>query len=273
MSDPHPSTITFLSDYGLADDFVGVCHGVIARICPAARIIDLTHGIRRHDTRAGAVVLAEALAFMPVGVHLAVVDPDVGAQRRAVALELADRRLLVGPDNGLLMLAAEAGGGVIVAADIARSSFRLEPVSATFHGRDIFAPVAAALAGGASVAEVGDPLDPADLVGLELPVPSMKDGVLVAHVRYVDGFGNLQLNAGHDDLAGSGLKLGHTALVAPDLERALPAQYARTFADVGRGELLLYEDAARHLSVAVSHGDAAVRLGVTIDDELRIRPQ
>ncbi len=273
MADPIPPTITFLSDYGLADDFVGVCHGVIATICPAARIIDLTHGIRRHDTRAGAVVLAEALAFMPLGVHLAVVDPDVGAQRRAVALELADGRLLVGPDNGLLMLAAEQGGGVIAGADIARSSFRLEPVSATFHGRDIFAPVTAALAGGVSLAEVGDPLDPAELVGLELPVASMQDGTLVAHVRYVDGFGNLQLNAGHEDLADSGLKLGHVALVAPDLERALPAQYARTFADVGRGELLLYEDAARRLSVAVSHGDAAVRLGVTIDDELRIRPQ
>jgi S-adenosylmethionine hydrolase len=273
MADPIPPTITFLSDYGLADDFVGICHGVMATICPAARIIDLTHGIRRHDTRAGAVVLAEALAFMPVGVHLAVVDPDVGARRRAVALELADGRLLVGPDNGLLMLAAEQGGGVIAAADIARSSFRLEPVSATFHGRDIFAPVAAALAGGVSVAEVGDPLDPAELIGLQLPVATMQDGALVAHVRYVDGFGNVQLNAGHEDLAESGLKLGHIALLAPDLERVLPAQYARTFADVGRGELLLYEDAARRLSVAVSHGDAAVRLGVTVDDELRIRPQ
>ena len=133
--------------------------------------------------------------------------------------------------------------------------------------------MAAALAGGASVAEVGDPLEPAELISLDLPVATMQDGALVAHVRYVDGFGNLQLNAGHEDLAGSGLKLGHIALVAPDSERALAAQYARTFADVGRGELLLYEDAARRLSVAVSHGDAAVRLGVTIDDELRIRPQ
>ncbi|MEO8966718.1 MAG: SAM-dependent chlorinase/fluorinase [Solirubrobacteraceae bacterium] len=273
MADPPPPIVTFLSDYGLADHFVGVCHGVIATICPAARIIDLTHGIRRHDIRAGAVVLAEALAFMPVGVHLAVVDPDVGAQRRAVALGLDDGRVLVGPDNGLLMLAAEQGGGIIAAADIARSRFRLEPVSATFHGRDIFAPVAAALANGVSVAEIGDPLDPAELVGLDLPVATMQDGALVAHVRYVDGFGNLQLNAGHEDLADSGLKLGHTALVAPDLERALPAQYARTFADVGRGELLLYEDAAQRLSIAVSHGDAAVRLGVTVDDELRIRPQ
>ncbi len=273
MAEPLAPIITFLSDYGLVDDFVGVCHGVIAAICPAARVIDLTHGIHRHDVRAGAVVLAEALAFMPIGVHLAVVDPDVGAQRRAVALGLDDGRVLVGPDNGLLMLAAGPGGGVTAAADIARSRFRLEPVSATFHGRDIFAPVAAALANGVSVAEIGDPLDPAELVGLSLPVAKMRDGALVAHVRYVDGFGNLQLNAGHEDLADSGLRLGHTALVAPDLERVLTAQYARTFADVGRGELLLYEDAARRLSIAVSHGDAAERLGVSIDDELRIRPQ
>jgi len=273
MADPTPPIITFLSDYGLADDFVGVCHGVIATICPAARVIDLAHGIRRHDVRAGAVVLAEALAFMPIGVHLAVVDPDVGAQRRAVALGLDDGRILVGPDNGLLMPAAEQGGGIIAAADIARSPFRLQPVSATFHGRDVFAPVAAALTNGVSMAEIGDPLDPAELVGLDLPVATMQDGALVVHVRYVDAFGNLQLNAGHADLTDSGLKLGHTALVAPDLERALPAHYGRTFADVGRGELLLYEDAARRLSIAVSHGDAAVRLGVTIDDELRIRPQ
>jgi S-adenosylmethionine hydrolase len=272
MNEPAP-ILTFLSDYGLTDDFVGVCHGVIAGICPAARVIDLTHGIRRHNVRAGAVVLAEALAYLPVGVHLAVVDPDVGAERRAVALGCADGRVLVGPDNGLLLPAAEQAGGIVAAADIARSSFRLEPVSATFHGRDLFAPVAAALANGVTVPEVGDPLDPAELVALELPRARFADGTLIAHVRYVDGFGNVQLNAGHEDLADTGLKLGRVALVELDGDRALAAQYARTFADVARGDLLLYEDAARRLSVAVSHGDAADRLGVDIDDELRIRPE
>jgi S-adenosylmethionine hydrolase len=272
MNEPAP-ILTFLSDYGLADDFVGVCHGVIAGICPAARVIDLDHGIRRHDVRAGAIVLAEALPYLPVGVHLAVVDPDVGAERRAVALACADGRVLVGPDNGLLVPAAEQAGGIAAAADIARSPFRLEPVSATFHGRDIFAPVAAALANGVTVPEVGEPLDPAELVVLELPEAHMQDGTLIAHVRYVDGFGNVQLNAGHADLAGSGLKLGHATLIALGADRELPAQYARTFADVPRGELLLYEDAARRLSVAVSHGDAAQRLGVGVDDELRISPQ
>ena len=205
-----PPVITFLSDYGLVDDFVGVCHGVIARICPPARIIDITHGIPRHDVRAGAIVLADALPYMPDGVHLAVVDPDVGASRRAVALSLADGRRLVGPDNGLLSLAAAAGGGVVQAVDIAQSPLRLEPVSATFHGRDIFAPVAAQLAAGFPLAEAGPPVDPDGLVALELPRPSVRpDGVIDAHVLYRDRFGNLGLDLTHDDLPGSGLRIGH----------------------------------------------------------------
>jgi S-adenosylmethionine hydrolase len=265
--------ITFLSDYGLQDDFVGVCHGVIAKICPQARVIDLTHGIGRHDVRAGAVILCQALPYVPAGVHLAVVDPDVGAERRAVALRLADERLLVGPDNGLLWLAAEAGGGIVEAVDIARSRFRLEPVSATFHGRDIFAPVAAQLAAGAPLAEAGDPFDPGELVTIELARPRLEGGALVAQVRYVDRFGNLQLGAGHEDLADSGLKLGHAASIESDGGVAQIAHYVRTFADAGRDELLLYEDAQRCLSIAVSHGDAAARLGLTVDDELRIRPR
>jgi S-adenosylmethionine hydrolase len=267
----NPPVLTFLSDYGLEDDFVGVCHGVIAKLCPQARVIDLTHGIRRHDVRAGALILREALPYTPVGVHLAVVDPDVGAQRRAVALRLADDRILVGPDNGLLSLAAEFGGGVVQAVDIARSAFRLEPVSATFHGRDIFAPVAAALAGGVPLAEVGDPCKPEHLIALELPRPRVQDGVLVVHVRYIDRFGNTQLDAGHQDLVDSGLRLGPVEL---DLgsRGTHQAHFVRTFADVGASELLLYEDAHRRLALAVSHGDAAARLSLAVDDELRIRP-
>ena len=152
--------ITFLSDYGLADEFVGVVHGVIAGICPDARVIDVTHGIPRHDVRAGATVLERALPYLPAGVHLAVVDPDVGAQRRAVALRTAgEGRLLVGPDNGLLTPAAERFGGVGEAVEISASPWRLEPVSATFHGRDIFAPVSAALADGAALSAVGERID------------------------------------------------------------------------------------------------------------------
>src|SRR3954453_1641298 len=167
-----PPTITFLSDYGQADDFVGTCQGVMARICPEVRILDITHGIDRHDARRGALVLRNTLPSFPAGVHLAVVDPEVGRDRRAVALRTAeDDRVLVGPDNGLLSLAAERFGGVVEAADIGRSPWRLEPVSATFHGRDIFAPVAAHLVGGEPLAAGGEPCDLQTVAPLELPRP------------------------------------------------------------------------------------------------------
>ncbi|MBV9309395.1 MAG: SAM-dependent chlorinase/fluorinase [Solirubrobacterales bacterium] len=264
--------ITFLSDYGVKDEFVGICHAVIADKCPAARVIDLTHGVPRHDVRAGGLILAAALPYLPHGVHLAVVDPDVGAERRAVALLLADERILVGPDNGLLWGAAQRAGGVAQALDIARSRFRLEPVSATFHGRDIFAPVAGQLAAGVPFEEVGAPVDPAQLVALELPRPRREDGVLIAHALYVDRFGNVQLDVRHEDLADSGLKLGRRLVLESSSGIAGSAHYVRTFADVDPGELLVYEDASRSLAVAVAHGDAAARLKLEVDCELRIRP-
>lgn len=269
MSDP--PTITFLSDYGLADEFVGVCHGVIAKLCPRARVIDLTHGVPRHDTRTGAVILAQSLAYLPVGVHLAVVDPGVGGERRAIALESPDGRLLVGPDNGLLMPAAAHGGGVVQAVDVSRSPCRLQPISATFHGRDIFAPVAAALANRTPLAETGDPIDPGSLVALELPSASQRDGALVACALYIDQFGNVALSAAHDDLAGTGLKLGRPAVLELG-DGARKANFAHTFADAAPGELILYEDANRRLALAVSHGSAAQSLGVRVDDQLLIRP-
>jgi S-adenosylmethionine hydrolase len=260
-----PLLITFLSDYGLADGFTGICHGVIARICPGARVIDISHGVPRHDVRAGALILRSALPYFPPGVHLAVVDPDVGAQRRAVALRATDGRVLIGPDNGLLSLAAQDGGGVVAAADISSSPWRLEPVSATFHGRDIFAPVAAHLAAGEALASAGTPLDPAELVTLELPRARVERGVLVSHAVYVDRFGNVQLDAGHEEISEAGLKLGQSAHVG-----RRQARYVRTFAEGAGGELLLYEDSAQMLAVAVSQGNAAERLGVTAGDELRI---
>lgn len=260
--------VTFLTDYGLDDDFVGVCHAVIARIAPEARVIDLTHGIARHDVRSGAMVLGRALPYAPPGVHLAVVDPEVGAERGAVALRTAEEdRLLVGPDNGLLSLAAARFGGVVEAVDIARSPHRLEPLSATFHGRDIFAPVAAALAAGAPLGDAGTPLDPGALVTLSVPPARVEDGVLVATATAMDRFGNVMLNAQHGELAGSGLKLGRPVTV-----NGQAALYAGTFADVPPGGLLLYEDAYRTLAVAVNRGSAAEHLGVALDDELRIAP-
>jgi S-adenosyl-L-methionine hydrolase (adenosine-forming) len=264
--------ISFLSDYGHADEFVGVCHAVIATICPQARVIDITHGLPRHDVRAGALLLQAALPYLPKGVHLAVVDPDVGAERRAVAIRAADDRVLVGPDNGLLHLAAELAGGVVQAVDIGRSRFRLEPVSATFHGRDIFAPVAAWIAAGAALGECGEPLNPDDLVSLALPPARVHGGGIVASAVYVDRFGNVELGIEHDELAQTGLKLGRPITLELGGARSFRAHYALTFADVAPGELLLYEDSHRRLALAVSHGSAAERLGIGVDDELRISP-
>ena len=261
--------ITFLTDYGRDDDFVGVCHGVIATIAPEARVIDVTHGIERHDVRSGALVLRRALPYFPAGVHLAVVDPEVGGELRAVAVRAAQEdRILVGPDNGLLALALERFGGAVEAVDIARSPHRLEPTSATFHGRDLFAPVTAHLAAGAPLADAGDPIDAGELSTLHIPAARRdEDGGLVAHALAFDRFGNVMLDVEHPELAGSGLKLGHRVTINDEL-----AHYARTFTDVPPGELLLYEDAYRTLALAVNRGSAALHLGLALDSEVRIRP-
>jgi S-adenosyl-L-methionine hydrolase (adenosine-forming) len=264
--------VTLLTDYGHDDDFVGVCHGVIRSIHPEAQIVDITHGIRRYAVRQGALVLRNTLPYMPRGVHVAVVDPQVGTQRRAVAVGTGDGRLLVGPDNGLLSLAWERCGGVELAVDITRSPHRLEPVSATFHGRDIFAPVAAHLARGAQLADAGDPLDPGALTVVQLPEPRVDDGALVAHALVVDRFGNASLDVDHDDTAGTGLALGGTVEIEVGGERYV-AIYAQTFADVRPGELLVYEDAYRTLAVAINRGDAAATLGLEPDAEVRLRPR
>jgi S-adenosylmethionine hydrolase len=258
--------LTFLSDYGLQDDFVGVCHAVIARIVPDARVIDLTHGLDRHDVRSAAMVLRRALPFCAPGVHLAVVDPGVGAERRAIALRTTEEdRILVGPDNGLLSLAAQRFGGIAEVVDVARSPHRLEPVSATFHGRDIFAPVAAHLAAGEPLGDAGDPIDPDEIIRLDMPLAVLEDGTLFAHAIGFDRFGNIVLDVEHAELTGSGLKLGHGVEV-----NGRRGVYATTFADVAPGELLLYEDAYRTLALAVNRGSARELLGVERDDELRI---
>ncbi len=264
--------ITFLTDYGVADDFVGVCHAVMAGIAPGVRVVDLTHGVARHDVRGGALVLRRALPYAPAGVHLAVVDPEVGGARRAVAVRCAQEdRILVGPDNGLLVPAAEAFGGVVEAVEVSRSPHRLEPVAATFHGRDLFAPVAAHLAAGVELAETGEPLDPAELVGLDLPTARLEGDEVVAHVLAVDRYGNVTLDAEHTLLARSGLRLGQRVVVEAGGEEH-PAVYAHAFTDVAAGELLLYEDAYRTLALAVNRGSAADRLGVTLDGQLRVLP-
>jgi S-adenosyl-L-methionine hydrolase (adenosine-forming) len=262
--------ITFLSDYGLTDEFVGVVHGVIARLCPAARVIDLSHGVRRQDVRAGATTLARALPYMPAGVHLAVVDPEVGARRRAVAIRTREEdRLLVGPDNGLLLPAAERFGGVAEAVDISASPWRIEPISATFHGRDVFAPVAAELAAGGPLADAGTPMAAGELVALEISRARQEQDALVAHVVDSDTFGNVTLDATHADLLAREMRLGDAIAVRTGARR-VRGVLARTFSDVGGGSLLLYEDAGGALALAVNGGDATALLGLRPGDEVRL---
>jgi hypothetical protein len=265
----------FLSDYGHQDEFVGVCHGVIARLCPAARVIDLTHGVRRHNVRQGAMILARSLQYTPpAAVVLAVVDPGVGGARRAVALRLADDRIMVGPDNGLLSLAAARAGGVVAAVDLAASPWRLDPVSATFHGRDIFAPVAARLAAGEPLDEAGHDLDPAQLIAIELPRARRESEALVAPIVGVDAFGNLELAAVGEDLRALGVIAGEPLRIGGGNRRRQgpghAARYGATFSDVAPGELVVYEDATGALAIAVAQGDAAGRLGLGSGDQVRI---
>jgi hypothetical protein len=269
-----PPLITFLSDYGLGNEFVGVCHAVIARRCPPARVIDLTHSLPRHDVHTGAIILRGTLPYLPDAIILAVVDPGVGTSgargRRAVALRtVEDDRLLVGPDNGLLMPVCERLGGVAEAIEVEGSSERLEPVSATFHGRDIFAPVAAALADGVGLATLGEPLDPGELRRLNIPEAVRTNEGLELHVLNCDTFGNLILDGQLEQLAELAIALGDEVWVRRGAERHR-ATVARTFADVHPGGLLLYQDGLGMLALAVNRGSAAELLGAGRHDEFLV---
>ena len=264
--------ITFLSDYGYDDEFAGVCRAVIARIAPDARVIDLTHGVARHDVRVGAAVLANALAYAPAGVHLAVVDPGVGSERPAVAVRAArGEHLLVGPDNGLLWPALDRFGGAVEAVDVSRSPVRLEPVSATFHGRDVFAPVAATLAAGATLADVGVPIDAAGLARVERRAPRVGPGhAVAATVSHVDRFGNAALDLRAPEAEGAGLRLGARVVVEVG-GTSHAATYAVTFADVRADVLLVYLDSYGNLALAVNRGSAAARLALAPGEEVMLR--
>ena len=261
--------VTFLTDFGLDDDFVGTCHGVIAGIAPDVRVIDITHGIKPGRVLQGALMLANTLAYMPVGVHLAVVDPGVGGQRRPLALEDASGRLYVGPDNGLLLPAAERYGGVVAAHELANPAYALEHVSRTFHGRDLFSPAAAHLALGVPLGELGPPIDVDALVHLELPQPEHGDDGIRATVLGIDRFGNAALNLTRDDFEQAGIVPGTTVEVDAAGNRYF-AVAARTFADAREGDLILYEDSYRNVAIAVSRGSAAALLGLDEGSELRL---
>jgi S-adenosyl-L-methionine hydrolase (adenosine-forming) len=259
--------VSFLTDYGDADGFVASCHGVVARIAPAVRIIDVTHLVPPQDIRRGAAVLAEAAPWLPPAVHLAVVDPGVGTSRRGVCL-VAGPSLLVGPDNGLLVPAAQALGGPSAAYVLDDPAYWLPSVSPTFHGRDMFAPVAAHLCTGVEPAAVGSAIPLASLVRLPAPQVTVHTGGIVAEVRAVDGFGNVQLAATTADLQASGIGSGRVSIHIGEVSR--PAMLAETFGDVGPAEFLVYTDSAGHVAIAVNGGSAAAALDAKAGDTVEL---
>jgi S-adenosylmethionine hydrolase len=262
--------ITFLTDFGLQDDFVGTCHGVIKRIAPEAEVIDITHGIPRQRVLQGALVLRNTLAYMPVGVHLAVVDPGVGGSRRPLALRDGEGRLYVGPDNGLLLPAAERFGGIAEAHELANPDYALQPVSRTFHGRDLFAPAAAYLAKGLELGELGPPVAVETLARLDIPQPEIGEDDAQAAVLYVDRYGNVQLNLDREDMEQVEISPGTRVELECKGERYY-AVAARTFADARPGDILLYEDSYRNIAIAINGGDAAQMLAARAGDRISLR--
>ncbi|MEU2612066.1 SAM-dependent chlorinase/fluorinase [Micromonospora sp. NPDC007271] len=287
--------ISLTTDYGLADGFVAACHGVIARLAPDARVIDVTHLVPPADVRRGAAVLAQTVPYLPVGVHVGVVDPGVGTARRGIALA-APGGLLVGPDNGLLLDAAEALGGITEAVELTNPAWLAPTVSRTFHGRDVFAPVAARLALGAPLAEAGPALAPETLVRLPAPVVRTEPDGFAAEVLTVDHFGNVQLAASASLLDGLPNRLrvagpvdrhrqpgtsDAVPLRRPELQASDDAQRpdavagavavrGRTFGDAPAGGLVAYVDSAGLVALAVNTGRAVDLLGVRPGDVVRV---
>ncbi len=252
--------ISFTTDYGLDDPFVGICHGVMARIAPGARVIDLTHAVPLGEIRHGAFTIAQAVGYLPPAVHLGVVDPGVGTMRKAVAVVARDG-VLVGPDNGLLLPAAEELGGVVAAFELTAPEYRLPDVSATFHGRDIFAPAAAHVAAGVPPERLGPPVDVRDLERVTAPAPSVRPGAITTEVLMTDHFGNIQLTARADTLAEAGFVDGQQVTVHMGEARHI-AVIGRTFEDVENGELILLVDSAGMLALAINRASAATKLGL-----------
>jgi S-adenosyl-L-methionine hydrolase (adenosine-forming) len=258
--------VTLLTDYGLEDGFVAICHGVIAGICPDARIIDITHLVPPGDVRRGAAVLAQAVPYLPPGVHVAVVDPGVGTTRRAVAVDTGER-VFVGPDNGVLSWAV--GDRAARAYELTNPKLWLEPVSATFHGRDVFAPVAGHLAAGLELPAVGEPIDPDGLVALPQATRQIRGGGAEGEVLTVDRFGNVQTSIAAADLALIGATPGRLLSVTLG-RRVLTVPYGETFGTVPPGELVAYADSAGYVAIAVHAGNAAQRLALPPGARVRV---
>lgn len=259
-------TVSFLSDYGYDDEFVGVVHSVIRGIAPEALVIDLTHGIPAHDTRAGGLALARAVQYVAPGVILAVVDPGVGTARRAVAVEVGDGAgVFIGPDNGLLAPAVAMAGGATRAVELTDVRYHLPAPGATFAGRDVFAPVAGHLCTGVELDELGPPVDTSTLLPGVLPVSRTEGDVIVAEVLWVDRFGNAQLNIGPDEVPA----LRHT-LTAGTIVRT--ATRADSYGSVPPGGVGLVTDAYGLVSVALDRHSAAGELGLEPGVELQLAP-
>jgi len=262
--------IVFLSDYGLEDEFVGTCHGVIARIAPESRVIDLMHAIPPHDVLRGALVLAQAVRFMPAdAVFLAVVDPGVGTARWRLAVRTESGSDLVGPDNGVLSLAWARLGGVAEAVEIASPDVVLHPIAPTFHGRDVFAPAAAHLARGSDLASLGPPVDPGSLVILSLPEAEVRHGRVSTEVLAQDRFGNLQLSARPADLEAAGLSSARV-LEVRGLGVVASLHVVASFGEVEHGDLALIVDSGGWLAIAVNGGSAAEALALSSGDALTV---
>lgn len=262
--------IVFLTDYGLTDEFVGTCHGVIARISPETNVIDLNHSLRPQDVTGAALLLAQSVRFMPEeAVYLAVVDPGVGTSRRPVAIETGTGVLMVGPDNGLLSVAWGEMEGPSRAVEITSERIVLSPVSSTFHGRDVFAPAAAHLSAGAALDDLGPSVDPASLTTLAMPEPEVVDGEVRCQVMAVDRFGNVQIPVRPEELERVGLD-------GRDLEietgnGPFNARRVTTFDEVTEGDLAVFVDSRGWMAVAVNRGSAAESLGLEVGDAVSLR--
>lgn len=253
--------VTFTSDYGLDDVFVGVCRGVVAQIAPHVRVLDVCHQVTPQDVAQGATSLATAIPYLPVAINLALVDPMHGQTARGVVVETSDGSLLVGPDNGILSLAWDARGGITAAVEISNPKLCLETVHRTFRGRDIFAPVAAHLANGVELAEIGEPVDPDTLVRLPVRGVVVDDDHVHGEVSLVDHFGNVSLNVCRADLEAAGMTFGDTVELRCN-GRTMNVPFTATYGDVARGRLTLCEDSFRSIMLAVNAGHASRELRV-----------
>jgi S-adenosylmethionine hydrolase len=257
----HHGTVSFLSDYGLVDEFVGVVHSVIRSLAPHVSVVDVTHGIGAHDVRAGSLALVRSVQYLAPGVVLAVVDPGVGTERRAVAVEVADgEAAFVGPDNGLMAPAVAMVGGATRAVELTNAEYQLAAPGPTFAGRDVFAPATAHLCNGVDLAELGPLVDPITLRPGILPLTRQEDERLIGEVLWVDGFGNVQLNVDPAEIE----PMGDRVTLRWGAEQVRTARRAPTYGALKAGEVGLVVDSYGLVSVALDRRSAA--------EELRLRP-